>query len=181
LPKGTPLKYKIIFCSDCGSETDQKVWHQKRCASCAKVANAAGAREHFRAWKKRARNSGVRCTRCETATGKPGMCDKCKAYVAAWKRSNKDRVKAHRRSRLDLEVVGSMSGDIAKRLYALQRGRCVYCRQKLGGSYHLDHIMPLALGGTHTNDNAQLACAKCNISKGAKHPVDFANRIGLLI
>jgi hypothetical protein len=31
----------------------------------------------------------------------------------------------------------------------------------------LDHVMPLALGGTHTADNLRLACRACNMAKGA--------------
>jgi len=31
----------------------------------------------------------------------------------------------------------------------------------------LDHIIPLAAGGTHTWDNVQCACRACNISKGS--------------
>lgn len=31
----------------------------------------------------------------------------------------------------------------------------------------LDHIIPLALGGPHTNDNVQCACRACNHAKGA--------------
>lgn len=32
----------------------------------------------------------------------------------------------------------------------------------------LDHIIPLARGGSHTSDNTQCACLRCNTSKGAK-------------
>ena len=32
----------------------------------------------------------------------------------------------------------------------------------------MDHILPVAKGGTNDDDNAQLLCAPCNQSKGAK-------------
>jgi 5-methylcytosine-specific restriction endonuclease McrA len=35
-------------------------------------------------------------------------------------------------------------------------------------SASLDHIVPLALGGTHTLDNVQTACMGCNWAKGAR-------------
>lgn len=38
-------------------------------------------------------------------------------------------------------------------------------------SASLDHIVPLSLGGTHTEDNVQLAHLFCNISKGGKNRV----------
>lgn len=35
-------------------------------------------------------------------------------------------------------------------------------------SPELDHIVPLALGGDHSPENAQCACRSCNMSRGAK-------------
>jgi 5-methylcytosine-specific restriction endonuclease McrA len=63
----------------------------------------------------------------------------------------------------------------------LQRGRCVYCRRKVGESFHLDHIVPLARGGRNEDDNVQITCAFCNVSKGAKDPYEFAKRRGQLL
>jgi 5-methylcytosine-specific restriction endonuclease McrA len=44
-------------------------------------------------------------------------------------------------------------------------GRCSRC----GGQERLefDHIIPVALGGSHTSRNLQLLCETCNRSKGA--------------
>jgi hypothetical protein len=33
---------------------------------------------------------------------------------------------------------------------------------------HLDHVVPLAAGGTHTWNNVQTSCAACNLAKGSK-------------
>lgn len=74
-----------------------------------------------------------------------------------------------------------MSSGLAIRLYKLQRGKCACCGLPLGDDYHLDHIMPLALGGTNTDDNIQLLRAKCNMQKSAKHPVDFMQQRGFLL
>ncbi len=75
---------------------------------------------------------------------------------------------------------GKLSRGIYKRLLALQRGLCVICRIRLD-KYHLDHIIPLAGGGAHTDRNVQLLCPPCNLSKNAKHPVDFMQERGYLI
>lgn len=42
---------------------------------------------------------------------------------------------------------------------------------------HLDHVIPLARGGVHGPENIKVACADCNIAKGASLPDD---RIRLL-
>lgn len=33
---------------------------------------------------------------------------------------------------------------------------------------HLDHVIPITLGGTHTWNNVQTSCAPCNLSKGSR-------------
>jgi len=33
---------------------------------------------------------------------------------------------------------------------------------------HLDHVIPLSKGGTHTWNNVQTGCKPCNLSKAAK-------------
>jgi 5-methylcytosine-specific restriction endonuclease McrA len=53
-----------------------------------------------------------------------------------------------------------------KQLFEDYCHRCAYC----GGKTRLtvDHIVPLALGGSHSIDNAVPACLSCNSSKGAR-------------
>ncbi|MVO95113.1 HNH endonuclease [Rhizobium leguminosarum] len=49
-------------------------------------------------------------------------------------------------------------------------GKSGYQCQKCGTRDHLeiDHIIPLARGGDHVEDNMQALCATCNRSKGAR-------------
>ena len=63
-------------------------------------------------------------------------------------------------------------------LFAAQGGKCVYCRCDLDDTAHVDHRMPLSLGGTNTDDNVQLLCAWCNNSKHNTHPDVYEARIG---
>ncbi len=87
---------------------------------------------------------------------------------------------AKRRARIGA-AVGSLSDGIVAKLIKLQKGRCACCGGVLSGDYHLDHIIPLALGGTHEDCNIQLLHAKCNLQKHAKHPVDFMQQRGFLL
>jgi len=44
---------------------------------------------------------------------------------------------------------------------------CAYCGN-CDGPFHIDHIHPVAKGGTNDPKNLTIACVHCNISKGAK-------------
>lgn len=66
-------------------------------------------------------------------------------------------------------------------IHGAQRGRCGYCRVKLGKSFHRDHIQPLSKGGKHCRTNCQLLCGPCNVSKHARDPIDHARTLGLLL
>lgn len=118
-----------------------------------------------------------------------------------WARKNKDKrretvkrydsanpetqraVKANRRAKE--RNAGMLTKTATKRmvvdLKALQRGLCAACRIKLDEAYHLDHIVPLAAGGTNERKNFQLLCPYCNRSKGAKDPLTFMQSKGFLL
>lgn len=110
--------------------------------------------------------------------------DKARVRQAKWRLVHPEDVcisSQNRRAR-KVEAGGQLSKDIAARLYKLQRGKCACgCKQPLGDNYHRDHIMPLALGGTNTDDNLQLLRAKCNLQKSAKHPIEFMQKRGFLL
>jgi len=65
-----------------------------------------------------------------------------------------------------------------------QKHKCYYCNSKLDfknkNMAHLDHYIPLALGGIHSINNVVWSCKKCNLSKGKVNPFDFANKLGRL-
>lgn len=50
--------------------------------------------------------------------------------------------------------------------------KCVQCGAvpKDGAKLHVDHITPLALGGTDDPENLQTLCSTCNRGKGDSHP-----------
>lgn len=101
-----------------------------------------------------------------------------------WRNRNpeKRRIVAHNRRARVRDAEGMLSHGLAERLIKLQRGKCACgCKQPLGDDYHLDHIMPLALEGTNTDDNIQLLRQRCNNQKHAKHPIDFMQQRGYLL
>lgn len=46
---------------------------------------------------------------------------------------------------------------------------------------HLDHIVPVAMGGPNIDENIQLLRQRCNNQKHSKHPVDFMQQRGFLL
>lgn len=53
-------------------------------------------------------------------------------------------------------------------------GLCCGCNTLVpDGMRHIDHIVPLSKGGRHEQDNLQLLCYRCNLSKGSKPPSEF--------
>ena len=102
---------------------------------------------------------------------------------AIWAKNNKDSVNAsfHNRRAKKIASGGRLSNGLKSKLFLLQRGKCACCGLPLGDNFHMDHIMPLALGGPNTDDNMQLLRQRCNNQKHSKHPVDFMQSRGFLL
>lgn len=102
----------------------------------------------------------------------------------AWDQKNADKRRVNEivRRKTKRANSGRPSSDIVARLLDLQKSTCPVCRCDLSVSgYHLDHVIPLALGGNHEDKNIQLLCKQCNLSKHAKHPIDFMQSKGFLL
>ena len=140
--------------------------------------------------------SGIRCKSCKKLI--PVDKEKAKARYAKWNASNPGvavarasewnaenpdarRVLTQNRRAKIREIGGTLSKGLAEKLFALQRGKCACCGLPLGENYHMDHIMPLILGGKNEDANMQLLRQRCNNQKSAKHPVDFMQQRGFLL
>ena len=51
---------------------------------------------------------------------------------------------------------------------ARQKMKCGICGKRITGRFHLDHILPIAKGGSSTTDNMQITHPRCNLRKNAK-------------
>lgn len=109
--------------------------------------------------------------------------EKRKSYAVNWRKANPEKRRSYEQNRRARKKNngGKISPDLAKKLYEKQKGKCICCKQSLGKDYHLDHIMPLALGGNNEDWNIQLLKTSCNLQKGAKHPVEYMQSRGLLL
>ncbi|OWQ90828.1 hypothetical protein CDN99_11715 [Roseateles aquatilis] len=60
-------------------------------------------------------------------------------------------------------------------------GRCHYCGSDLkleSSSWHVEHQMPRALGGSDGMPNLVAACATCNLRKGDRTAIEFVWAVG---
>lgn len=111
-------------------------------------------------WKK--------CATCPKKINKGTYCKKCSKK--AWKKRNPEKVKAqksaYRARRKGAPVVEPVS---RKEVYARSKGICGICGKKVSAfHFHVDHIIPLSRGGSHTYGNTQASHPSCNEKKGAR-------------
>lgn len=151
-------------------------------------------KERLRAW----RLANIDKAKARAADWYAANKEKTKTRASLWQAENKEKVKAmsaayyaknpekfksanHTRRARKIKAGGKLSKDLPVKLFKLQRGKCACCKKPLGKNYHMDHIIPLALGGTNTDDNIQLLRATCNLQKHTKHPIDFMRQRGCLL
>lgn len=97
---------------------------------------------------------------------------------------------AHPEERRALEAVrrarkagahGRYTATDIRRIRTQQRDKCACCKTSLKGKGEIDHIEPLARGGSNEPRNLQLLCGPCNSTKNARDPIDFMRSRGFLL
>lgn len=166
-------------CKKCGSYDRYKKGSCRKCAAEYREKKREEAKQYAAAYRSKNREKAI----AYGAAWREKNREKARATSAAWVAANHPQVRIQRQNYRAKKKAngGKLSHGLAERLYKLQRGKCACCGLPLGDDYHLDHIMPIALGGTNTDDNIQLLRQQCNNQKHAKHPVDFMQSRGFLL
>lgn len=129
--------------------------------------------------RKRNIDSALAKSRSYYAKNKQKILEKYKEYALR----NPEIVRQAKRNRKarSKNAQGHHTKDDIQRILKDQKHKCANCLCDVSGGYHVDHIMPLKLGGTNWPDNLQILCPTCNLRKNAKHPIDWAQENGRLL
>ena len=152
-----PPQTEIVFttCDDCGRDHargKRAVWSAfvyaggvMRCPSCART---------------RAKELKLIAERRRRVDGKERQDD---GYLALLARENN---KGHRR-RVRIRATSDVPNSYILKLRT-SRKTCPKCKQRFceDNPVAVDHIIPIARGGTHTRDNLRVLCRSCNSSRG---------------
>lgn len=104
------------------------------------------------------------------------------AKYAAGLRATRQRRRARARN-----AEGKFNAADVLKLFANQKGRCYYCGvalQTTGNAqerFHVDHFLPLVLGGSNNPSNLVLACPMCNNTKSGVPPEEYLLSMGRLL
>lgn len=172
------------FCPKCQVETERnKKGDCKPCQKMYKAAWYAANRDRLNAKTANWKLANPEKVKALKATYQAANPEKVNAQIKAWRKANPEAMRIicqNYRSRKRING-GILSKNLSEKLFKLQKGKCPCCNQPLGDNYHLDHIVPIALGGSNTDDNIQLLRGTCNHQKHAKHPIDFMQSKGFLL
>lgn len=89
-------------------------------------------------------------------------------------RSQPDLQRAYRHSRVGrLRGAGHLPSDVVHRVLA--QDFCAYCREPFNETRRrtIDHVVPLAKGGTNAEHNLVAACGSCNSKKNTRTGEEF--------
>ncbi len=107
-----------------------------------------------------------------SSTGLSSICKICKSKVFKnWYENNKEKHNQNTTSRKrNISVISLETIDIVFNKFNYRCANCTYNNEQhiidYGQRLHLDHIIPVSLGGGNSIDNLQLLCRSCNSSKG---------------
>jgi len=117
--------------------------------------------------------------------------EKCRAWMYTeqdWTQCAKkaeNAAKHHNRRSRRIMARGRLESQEVLRLYNAARWKCVYCGRQCycvenqPNDMTLDHVRPLASGGTNDIGNIVPACRHCNNHKSGKSLVQWLEEIGM--
>lgn len=173
---------------------DRRITSTGHCQECAAEYSAkdrlANREKHLKAsrdWRIRNPEKQIASTLAWRAANQERYLGAARKNATAWRKANPDKARENsgitqraRRAR-KIDAGGSHTAIDISAIRKAQKDRCGYCRVKLKGGGHVDHIKALSKGGSNSRSNLQLLCGPCNQSKSARDPILFAQSLGKLL
>lgn len=163
--KSKPKEVKKPICVICGNKFDGKSYYKYCSAVCKNIAKKANKPKTC---------YNIRCTICgmEFEGNRSNMkycSDRCRKYAENRRAEIRRRHKLQDNGRVDYSIT-------LLKLIKRDKGICHICGKKVNTKTHsnheeypsIDHVLPVAKGGTHTWDNVKLAHRGCNNKKRDK-------------
>ncbi len=171
-----PGQRRCVACRDRNREECKYFYRQARekhkCVRCRGPSEPGYAqckicrdevRAAFRAAYKQRVKDG-QCIRCGGVRHRGAYCANCAKKMAVHEAARRVQKSAALSENIDLEAVFVRDG------WHCQICGCATPAERRGTRHQnapeLDHRIPLSRGGTHTYDNVQCACHRCNLRKG---------------
>lgn len=141
----------------------------------------ANNREHFEAKREEWHAANPECRKQSGASYRATRRHEARARTIEWRKQNPER--ANEQSRIKRARKANAEGShTLKEWRALVRryeGYCLCCKKHFGfDRLTLDHVVPLAKGGSDYIANAQPLCQSCNAAKSDHHATDYRETWG---
>lgn len=185
---GKPCKYGHI---------DYRYTNGRKCCSCSIIELRKKYKENTRSELDRAKtyreNNPDKVLESGRKSAKKHR-EKRAKYTSDWHKKNKEHAQQYRTQNLEkyrmhaqnrrARIHDSGGFFTLKQIHALrvlQKDKCVNCKKSIKTNMHIDHIMPIAKGGSNDIKNIQLLCPKCNFKKNDTDPIIWAQQNGRLL
>ena len=99
--------------------------------------------------------------------------DKIKNVIRRWRAGNPEACRLQRQHRR--ETKGYYTKTDIQRMLQEQNDACNFCKEAFNGKYEVDHVKPIAKGGTNWPGNLQLLCRTCNAKKSDIYPYIYVD------
>lgn len=106
--------------------------------------------------------------------------EKRRDYERRWREANPEK-HAERSARRRAREAGAPVVELLDRVAIIARDKstCHICGKRCKpAELHLDHLVPISLGGEHSARNVRVACRDCNLRKGARAANDQLMMVG---
>jgi len=168
------------WCRTCHREAKREATRQspeknRQRAAAWRQQHPERARQSTAAWRK----AHPERTRANDRASHRRSIEDRRRYNREYRQANLERVRlvgrlkeARRRARL-ANAPGNCTTEQTAARVAFYGHRCWMC----GAPWeHLDHVIPLVLGGSNWPSNIRPACRSCNSAKGGRHPKSLTGR-----